>query len=413
MTYGNHDVRSKTFSWPSPTCARIFIVFVLVLLTQLSSLPLNAASITYDPAGGSLSGFDMYRIDSPNNPDGNNYTSGQYDSHPGYLGRMVYVGAPTEFTFTNIGNKDKYGNTVSENEFYFYQQTNSDFSRKIFLVIKVWGLLRDTSLSLEERKVDIHNKCYVIVNKSDTYTLTEGAGEELADVNDVGFNEAGEVGTYTGNNEYKYLYRYSHIWIDVTVIHQHITWPTFIWKSGYYESHIDVSTNSGAKFIFHLFGSWGLTGSGSAPFSYAFSIDKYYKTPIFYNEIRNRNNKDTALGIASISYFSDSGNARIAISSDITGQNTDFFFEPKSGGEPFPFSLAFKKTIPAGDTVALTETNYFQATAFPHVDSKGKTTYTYELKGEIQLYTDANTPIPATGVYHSFIYVLVAPLDTT
>ncbi|HOE83702.1 MAG TPA: hypothetical protein PLK91_00645 [Sphaerochaeta sp.] len=276
-----------------------------------------------------------------------------------------------------------------------------------FLARRAKGLRHDGTQD------DFHEQCYVIVEDLDTFTLvSQGAGDELFNLGEFGFDGYGKSGIYTVDNNYIYKYGFSHIWIDVTVINRFNWGQSFLGKAGYYESSIAVSTGTGANRVLNLIGYHGSTGNTPKPFTYWFTATKYYTSPIPYSQIKGRNAPNTALEIASISFNSPNNAAKITIASDSAGEFTDFNFEATTG-ETFPFFLAFQPTIPAAEVTAISKPyNVHSTKSITATSPIGGTPTSHQLEGKVKLYTDATTVTPATGIYNSKIYFIIEPNDT-
>lgn len=102
MTYDNTSAKRGLLQNASISCLYLSTLLALVLLTTLPSQSLKAAALTYDSAGGRLTGFDTYHLDNPNQPNPYKNSTEYYTNH-GFVGRLIYVGEPT--TFTNTGKK--------------------------------------------------------------------------------------------------------------------------------------------------------------------------------------------------------------------------------------------------------------------------------------------------------------------
>lgn len=406
MTYDINGIQSRSISRFFPLCARIFLLLLLLML--LPSLSLEAASLIYDQATGNLTGFDMNRSDSPSYALGYKgkikpASNERYD-HDGYIGRLLYVGGPTTFTFYKVGDKTGTGTGTTTNRFYFTHIDSCSNWREFFLVIRAKGLRHDG------QHIDIYGENTVIQQNNETFTLSEGAGLELVASGENGYNATGGSGKYDGNNGYKYRYKYSYIWLDATIIHNYLV--TVKYKvNGYFESHFGVSTNNGLNLIFDLQGFYGNTSQIPEPFLCRFEIEKHHTSPIYYSQIRRLNSLSNALPIASITYQSKNREALITISSDPAGSNTDFKFKSTSG-ESSLFNLAFKSTLPQENPVPIKSPDHsFRSTEQSKPSPIGDSSTSQVLEGEIQIYIDSNTVIPSAGHYSSTIYVLVAPTD--
>lgn len=410
MTYDIKAIHKIPFSWTSLICVRVSMLLVLLFLTVLPSLPLQAASLTYDKATGKLVGFDVERNDTPDTVDSYN-VSGEFWREPGYVGRLLYVGAPTTFTFSNIG--PIVTPTPNPTRFYFTQMGDNGHSREFFLVLRAKGLLHEGI-----KQDDFSKKSAVIESNNGTFILTEGAGDEPAIRGQTGYDESGISGKYNGSNQFKYRYRYSHIWIDATIIHtSNKTWidtddsdDSDDTRYGHYISNLLVSTANGENLILNLHGSiLASQGGQTTPFFYFLDIVKEQTSAIPFNQIKNLNNVSTALEIATLKYYSDNQKAKITFSSDAGGINTNFSFK-NTTGQSFTHKLAFQPTLPAANVGEITPTNrsfvsYEQIKTSPI----GDTSSTHLLEGKIKLFIPPGTTPPVGGTYKSTIYVLVEP----
>lgn len=406
----NNRLQSISFS-PASAC-----IFILLLLLLSASLPLAAASLTYDPAGGKLSGFKVIRDDIIIGNSQDKYHGKDrnvWDNTKGYVGRLLYTGAPTTFTFTNISGPPS---TVDRGLLYLVHTTDKNKYREYFLIIRARGRL--------------HNDAHIYIDGAvttipkpgntsgiETYDLTEGAGDELVGNGETGYNDAGVSGTCVidsnGNyNEFKYRYRCSHIWLDVAMVHTKITHSSWV-KPGYFDSSIGVATGTGENLVLMLQGQYRAADSSNQPFNFILQIDKTTTSPLSYNTIKRCTTKYDAVEIATLSYLSLSDPATITIASTSNGKDTNFSFTRSGTKETIPFKLAFKSTDAAGGVVEIEKpNNAFDSSFVRQVSPLGEETLVHSLEGKILLYTIAGTPTPLTGVYSSTIYVLVEQQDT-
>jgi len=159
-------------------------------------------------------------------------------SKSGFIGRLLYLGEPCTFTFSNIGPVASY---TSNNRFYFTLNNdgtpNTGVWREFFLVTRAKGITHGGS------QHDFSSINSVIANNSGSFILNVGAGTELASVGEVGYDTNRNSGVYTGTNAFRYKYPYSAIWIDVTLIRT--TSARSSTTRGYYESHIQITTGGG------------------------------------------------------------------------------------------------------------------------------------------------------------------------
>lgn len=426
MTYDNITVQRDSFPQIFSPYTRILILLLLLLSALFPALPLIAASLVYDQSDkGKLTGFDAGEL-GPELASSYENKTAQYRDKPGYLGRMVYVGGPTTFTFSDVRSPAATDGGV-RGGFYFVNVDRNDRWREYFLVLRPWGFLHDTSLSVDKRSVDLIKKTTVLKDSGMTLTLSQGAGDELAEHGKKGYNYRGGVqgdclidanGNY---NEFKYRYPYSHIWIDVTYIIRYNISTTHTWPGGighFYSSDLAITTSTGASLLLNLLGYYGadFAQPDEKPFTFNFNITKYYPSYVSYNTIRNCNSKETGLDIASISYLSINDKAKVTISSDPGGTSTEFYFVAKDGtgttGQPSRFNLAFQSTIPAAAPVALSETNCFTSVIATEPSPISGSNTSNRLEGMIKLYTDRSTVTPLRGFYTSTIYLTIEPADT-
>ncbi len=300
--------------------------------------------------------------------------------------------------------------------FYFILSTDRNYFREFFLIIRARGRLRNN----QHIYFTENGKMYSIPhpdnnNAIKTYTLKEGAGDELVGHGQDGYNDDGILGKCVIDdngiyNEFKYRYRCSHIWLDTAVVGTKLTDSHYLLGGGYYCSSIGVSTDTGTNLILNLQGHYTLTGQAK-PMNYCLTIDKYYTSPLSYNMIKSINTKDEALDIASISYLSFDDAAKISFASDQTGA-TNFNFKDLDG-RTIPFHLAFQSTLhPSQTIVAIENDTSFASESINQKSPIGESTTMHRLEGKIKLYTNQGTSTPLTGVYRSTIYVLVTPPDT-
>lgn len=395
MTYDTSDTHQSSF-------AHVAIVRPLLALCLMAasalllSLPLAGATLSYDQASGSLTGFSVSRNDNPNTP--NKYKNKtEVWSKKGYIARLLYVGEPTVFTFSNVGPVATGGGSL----FYFTHTDKTHRWREFFLVLRAKGRYHNGG------QHDYNNINFVIEANNGTYTLTEGAGDELVAIGSYGYDTAGNGGIYASGNNYKYRYKYSHIWIDTTMIHTaNNGWLALTPDPGYYISNIGIFTANGLNLNLNLQGYY-LTVGYTEPFTYSFGIDRIFSSPIPYHQIKDINSLANALEIATINYISMKHKARITVASDSGGIFTDFCFVSTTG-ETFPYRLAFKPTVPAANAIEITASDCaFESEAIPQTSPLGETTTSQRLEGKIKIFTPVDTTTPLSGVYSSTIYFII------
>ncbi len=374
---------------------------ILAILLFCSSV-VFPASLTYDRATGNLDGFAVNISDSPNYPGG--YTnSTEVWSKTGFIGRLLYQGEPSTFTFTNIGPVASY---TTNNRFYFTLNNNGNPNtgvwREFFLVTRAKGITHGGS------QYDFSAVNSVIANNSDSFTLNVGAGAEPATVGETGYDTNRNSGIYNGSNAFRYKYPYSVIWIDVTIIRT--TSARSSTTRGYYESHIQITTGGGLSHTLYLGGMYNPRSSHSEPNAYAFSIEELYTTAFPFTELENKNSAATSMEVATIKYVSHVDQAEISIASNAAGTAAAFYFTSPDGLY-FPFKVAYDAVVPNLAPVEITTMNNSFTTVSTTVTSPVGGDYTANrLEGKIRLFVPANTN-PAEGIYSSTIYILVTQVD--
>ncbi len=160
MTYGDTGVRRRFFSRDLLFCVRCSWLLLLLLTSVLSTLPLGAASLIYDQASGNITGFNMDRGDIPSYASGYKGTlwpgNKERWENDGYIGRLLYTGEPTTFTFYKVGDKTGTGSGTTANRFYFTHLDSCSYWREYFLVIRAKGLRHDG------KHIDIYGENTVI-----------------------------------------------------------------------------------------------------------------------------------------------------------------------------------------------------------------------------------------------------------
>jgi len=374
----------------------------ILILLLLCCSAVFSASLTYDRATGNLDGFAVNIADSPNYPGG--YTNAtEVWSKSGFIGRLLYLGEPCTFTFSNIGPVASY---TSNNRFYFTLNNdgtpNTGVWREFFLVTRAKGITHGGS------QHDFSSINSVIANNSGSFLLNVGAGTELASVGEVGYDTNRNSGVYTGTNAFRYKYPYSAIWIDVTLIRT--TSARSSTTRGYYESHIQITTGGGLSQTLYLGGMYNPRSSHTEPNAYAFSIEELYTSAFPFSELENRNSVAASMEVATIKYVSHVDQAEISIASNAAGTAAAFYFTT-SDGLYFPFRVAYDAVTPNLSPVEITPASNTFTTVSTTVASPVGGSYTANrLEGKIKLFVPVNTN-PAEGLYSSTIYILVTQID--
>jgi hypothetical protein len=100
------------FMISSSKSSLLILLLFIVFLFSISS-----ASLIYDKATGNLDGFRISDLAVPNKSNPDDYkNSNEYWNNEGYLGRLVYSGPPTTFSF--VANPP-YAIGTTNNRFYF------------------------------------------------------------------------------------------------------------------------------------------------------------------------------------------------------------------------------------------------------------------------------------------------------
>lgn len=386
---------------------------VLSLSLILGFQPLYGASLTWEAARhGKLSGFSVYGYDNPSTPSGYE-NDNSYVSKTNSVGRLLYQGEPTTFTFSNDGHIISGGET---GRFYWTHIRNAAEWRRIFFVIRVKGQYHNGTTT-----VDISPNNVPIEFNDTSYTITDGAGSETVSSKEMGYNA---VGAYGSNAEgaFPYKYRFRYIWIDLMVIKTpDSTWWRFLGlenpQTGYYETYLTVTSQSGSCVFLDLSAENAPTLFHAQPDLIAtFELDKVYTCPILYDDLPQLNYAyDTIpsppLEIASLRYASTEHKAKITIASNATGTSQEFYFKRNGSNDTFPFRLAFKATTPAISISEITSANK----SFNSTDNKqkyvspidAKEYHAYEMRATLHIFLSNPTEPPMPGVYRSDIYIFV------
>ncbi|HOE89673.1 MAG: hypothetical protein BWY50_01628 [Spirochaetes bacterium ADurb.Bin315] len=217
------------------------LLFVVVL-----AAPLSADSLIYEAASGKLIGFDVGVTDNPADP-------GLYDNNPeevwrksGFIGRIVYRGPATTFSFNNTGPT---ATGTQENRFYFTRLLDPDSWKEFFLVVRLKGERHSGA------RIDFSGVNRVVEHPGGTITMPHGGGIEQVLIDQEGYNANGEKGTYNGFNGYKYKYPYKFVWMDVTLIRT-VNSSSLV-PNSFYESNITVMAESGTSLSLLLSGEYG------------------------------------------------------------------------------------------------------------------------------------------------------------
>lgn len=381
---------------------KIWVFCLIFMISSTFSLLGNA--ITYDIATGTLTDFAINYNDNPEDPSAYMNGTPVWD-HPGFLGRLIYTGEPTQLTVFN------HGPTTGGSRFYFTgtdwsAQSNTSYYREFFLVARAKGLRHGPSRTQH----DFSQSNTVITGPGQVIDIPYGAGDALVTVGQWGYNTQGQYGQYTGNNGYQYRYPYSHIWIDLTIIRTRTAnrnrWIT------YYESALCIQSDEEASVLLTLSGEdsrgWGW---GQMLDSFSFSIEKTVEDGFPFSWLQQTSTMYNALEIAKVIYRAEDSAASIRFASDAVGYQSQFFFRNQYG-DVFPFSLAFDASKPNRTVVPITSSQTFE-TAVQSVTSPidGNSTHQlHVLEGGVKAYLPSYQN-PPMGLYSSTVYVFVEPVE--
>jgi hypothetical protein len=370
----------------------------------LLQIPLFSNALTYDIATGTLRDFAINYADNPDDPSAYMNSTPVVD-HPGFLGRLIYTGEPTQLTVFN------HGPTTGGSRFYFTGldwsgQSNTNYYREFFLVARAKGL-RHGSPGTQHDFSQINT---VVTGPGQMINIPYGAGDETVQVGELGYNAQGQQDVFTGSNEYQYLYPYRYIWIDLTIIRTSNANRSF-WIT-YYESLLWIQSSEEASVLLTLSGEdyrWIVWGQH--PESYAFSIEKTVEDGFPFSWLQQASTIYNALEIAKVIYRAEDSAASIRFASDAGGNQAQFFFRNQYG-DVFPFSLAFDASKPNLTVVPITTSQTFE-TVVQSVTSPldGNSTHQmHVLEGSVLAYLPIYQD-PPMGLYTSTVYVFVEPVE--
>lgn len=387
---------------------RIVFLTALMLMLSITITFASAATLIYDKLGNAkLQGHSVDTSHNPSAPGGYENATFYHDSRP-HIGRLVYLGAPTTFTFTNSSPASSGG---SANAFNWTRVNDTSEWRQVFYLIRVQGKPRTGAA------VDIEGKNKAIAANMATYVLAHGAGDETVGNGSPGFNAAGNPGT-NSNGSHPYKYKFQYIWIDVMIINTDTkSWGSSILnllpKTGYYENHLLVTTTSAAAIDLHISANYyRMLWDPPFPFTYTFAVEKEYLAPIPYADIEGKRTMQTSLKIATVRFISDADKAKLTFASNAAGSSQTFSFVG-SQGRTIPYLLAFEPTISdKGVFKQITSSSdiYYTKETTDTFPLGGTSFKAHKLEGYLRIYlppaNNADPPMP--GVYSSTIYVLIA-----
>jgi len=272
-----------------------------------------------------------------------------------------------------------------------------------FLVTRAKGLRHNNT------QHDFSNLCVVIENNGGTYALPYGAGSESVAEGKDGYNASGQAGKNSGGS-HPYKYPYKAIWVDVTqILTKQYKWKSLTPNIGYYESHIGVSTSSGAVLNLNIAAQYIPNVGNVKPFVNTFAVDQIYIQDIPFSEIAWRDHMSKALDVASVRYASTIDNAQITLSSDPLGNETNFFFTLDNGNATFQYRLAARFTTDYGSMVEILPNRKTFSCIKDEIISPidGSEYDMFSMDGIVSIYLNPATKPTKAGTYTSTIYLVV------
>lgn len=368
---------------------------ILAIVYIFLAMTICATSLIWDSAGGNglLGNLDLGTADSTNV----DYTSGQYYSLDGFLGRFVYQGeANNTIVVTNTGPLAT-GNG-SGNYFFFTKTDNSGRWRRVFFVVTVKAYLHTNA---EGSILGTHNT--IIDNPGDSIVIPAGAGTEEYDTGDPsytgGYNAQGIWGV---GSTFKFKYPYKYIWFDMTTIRSTSNRQL---RAGVYESGL-LLAGDGISVHLNLTGRY--QNSSGAPGSYSFVLERTAPSAIPFQELIQKTTYTNSYPVGTVRYNSVDTRARIFFASNPEGTLADFRFVSPRGS--FPYHVVYSPRIPSGFATKIdSPTKIFPSTAslVPVTSpTHGETEQQYQLEGEIRIFVNPGTNMfsaPADS-YSSRIY---------
>lgn len=334
-------------------------------------------------------------------------TTGDIHGYEGFLGRLVYQGAPTTFSITSMGPFPT-SSSANKNKFHFTKVDKQDIHREIVLLCRAKGYRHSQTNPTTDTPDILLGPNYVAENlHASSFSLSEGAGSDPAVSGEYGYNASGGRGLYDGANQYSYKYKYRVIWIDVAILRVKNIGGSIIGRTGPYETNFLITTDTGLSQSLNAGAYYTSGGSSSSLEVYSFTISPEYTSAIPFCDIENCITINNSLKIATVQYLSPLHQATISFSANPTGTSADFkFINPGPPPRAFGHKLAFQPTLPSGSKAAVGANNSFatSTTKIPWQSAMGHTENQYRLNGDLYLYVDPYT-VPFPGNYISNIYV--------
>ena len=354
-----------------------------------------ATSLIWDSAGGNgtLGNLDVSTADSTNV----DYTSGQYYTLDGFLGRFRYQGeANNIITITNTGPFASGGNPGN----YFFFTKNGDTSRwrRVFFVATIKAFLHTNT---EGTILGTYNT--IVDNPGDSIVIPAGAGTEEYDTGDPSYTGGYNAqGTWGLGSTFTYKYPYKYIWFDLTIIRTNFSNKL---NKGLYESRVLLS-GDGISMSLNLTGIHG--NISEAPGSYSFVLERTAPSTIPFQELIQKTTFTNSYPVGNVRYNAVDTRARIFFASNPEGTLADFRFVSPRGS--FPYHVVYSPRIPSGFATKIdSPTKVFPSTASPvpiTSPTHGETEQQYQLDGEIRIFVNPGTNMfsaPA-DTYSSKIY---------
>ena len=389
------------------------VIIYLILVTSL----LSANSFIYETVSGSLNNFRLDSDSSSTNPIANSnnltsYESGEYWQTDGFYGRYVYQGEAITVEVNNVGPTAL---NTSANRFYYTRVNRNNGSsdrnawREFFLVIRIKGRKHSGSSD------NFVGANYIVEQPGDTFPITEGAGSELVEVGEMGYNSSGANGLYNGSNGYMYRYKYSHLWVDVTAIRtsnsRRINQNN---KRGYYETYLSFTGDG----IYNVLSAEGLTDNSSSSFKnpdeFAFGIERLAANIIPFTDLINKNTLGDSYLAGYLHFNSPEVEGSVGLYADSSGMDVNFLFSAEVGGttSSIPYQVIFDPIQCGNITTAsiISNSNNSFDTTYQNVPSiiGGQSNYENVLTGDIRIIVSSGlsqTSIPA-ATYSSTIYAI-------
>ena len=396
----------------------LFRTLRVLLILSTISLNLYSATLSWDSAGGAgmLDDLDLSEADYSPSPVPANYSSGEYYTRDGFLGRFVYEGnANQTLVATNIGPMVA---PSLGNYFHYTKTDDTSLYRRVFLVATVKGLIHATDT---DRERFLPNNNHVLQSSGDTFSIDSGAGPEEYDTTSSEY-----VGGYNGYGEwgfggtYKYVHPYRYIWIDLTVIRTENYYFGNKWWSQYGSFELNIAIDGdGVSSILYLTGyvpRWNRPNDiYPQPDSYFFKLDRLCSAVIPIRDLMQRNSFNNRFAVGRLAYNSMDTSAKVYFASNSAGTAADFAFTSSNGGV-IDYELVYAPSVPHAtpEIIRSTDTAFqSSSTTVANVSpTHGETAYLYTMQGDLSIYLDPNfTPnsVPPgdyTSTIHCFLYSL-------